>query len=253
MASAAILESKQLIIDEVKETVQKASTIVLFDYRGLTDNESKELRKALRETGSDYKIFKNTLMNRAFSDLNIDLTASLEGPSALAYGTDMIAPIKVLSDFAKKYPALTLKIGVVDGTVSDKDVLASLANIPSRDTLLTMLAGGLIGIVRDLSIGLNLYAEKLNDGKPLEQEAPVVEENVETTKEETPATEEVVEASSEVTETAEEPVEEVTEPVTEAETPSEPEVTEEVTEETVAEEATEEVVEQTETVEEATE
>lgn len=160
MASAKILAQKQEVIDEIRTTVEDASTIVLFDYRGLTDNESKELRRALRESDSDYKVFKNTLMARALNDLDIDLNESLNGPSALAYGKDAIAPIKVLSDFAKTHPALVLKVGIVDGQISDKAALAELASIPSREGLLTMLAGGMIGIAKDLSICLDLYAKQ---------------------------------------------------------------------------------------------
>ena len=160
MANANILAKKQEIIDEVKAKVESATTVVLFDYRGLTDNESKELRIKLREAGADYKVYKNTLMARAFSDLNIDVNACLEGPSAFAYGDDAVAPIKVLTDFAKTHPALVLKVGIVDGEISDKQQLAELAKIPSRDGLLTMLAGALIGIPRDLSISLDLYAKQ---------------------------------------------------------------------------------------------
>ena len=160
MANAKILAGKQLVVDEIKATVDGSSSIVLFDYRGLTDNESKALRRKLRETGSDYKVYKNTLMARALSDLNIDLTESLNGPSAMAYGTDSVAPIKVLSEFAKDHPSLILKVGIVDGNISDKDTLAKLAKIPSREGLLTMLAGGMIGIARDLSICLDLYSQQ---------------------------------------------------------------------------------------------
>ena len=100
VANVNILAKKLEIIDEVKAKVQEATTVVLFDFRGLTDNESKELRVKLRDTGADYKVYKNTLMARAFNDLNIDVNTSLEGPSAFAYGNDAIAPIKVLTDFA---------------------------------------------------------------------------------------------------------------------------------------------------------
>lgn len=160
MASEKILAKKQAIIDEIKDRVQNNATIVLFDYRGITDNEAKELRRALRSNDSDYKVYKNTLMARALSDLNINLDESLTGPSALAFGTDQIAPIKVLSDFAKKNPALILKVGIVDGEVSDKAKLDALSTIPSREGLLTMLAGGMIGIAKDLSICLDLYAKQ---------------------------------------------------------------------------------------------
>ncbi len=160
MANASILSSKQEIIDEVKTKVNEATTVVLFDYRGLTDNEAKELRNKLREVGASYKVYKNTLMARAFDDLKIDIKESLEGPSAFVYGSDAIAPIKVLSEFAKTHPALVLKVGIVDGEISDKEALAKLAKLPSRDTLLTQLAGALIAIPKDLAISLDLYAKQ---------------------------------------------------------------------------------------------
>ena len=160
MANEKILAKKQEVIDEIKERVQNNATVVWFDYRGITDNEAKELRRALRSNDSDYKVYKNTLMTRALSDLNINLGEELSGPSALAFGTDQIAPIKVLSDFAKTNPALVLKVGIVDGEVSDKAKLDALSTIPSREGLLTMLAGGMIGIAKDLSICLDLYAQQ---------------------------------------------------------------------------------------------
>ena len=160
MANANILAKKQEVINEIKEHITNANGVVLFDYRGITDAEVKELRRALRNAGGDYKVYKNTLMARALNDLNIHIEDSLTGPSALAYSTDQIAPIKVLSDFAKKHPAVILKVGIVDNEVTEKDKLASLATIPSREGLLTMLAGGMIGIVKDLSICLDLYSKE---------------------------------------------------------------------------------------------
>ena len=159
MANATILAKKQEVIDEIKSKITDSKGVVLFDYRGITDAEAKELRRSLRNSGSDYKVYKNTLMARALNDLNIDLADNLTGPSALAYSEDQIAPIKVLTDFAKKHPAVILKVGIVDNEVTDKSKLASLATIPSREGLLTMLAGGMIGIVKDLSICLDLYSK----------------------------------------------------------------------------------------------
>ena len=160
MASEAILKQKQAVIDEIKDRVQNANTIVLFDYRGITDSEAKELRVKLRETNSDYKVYKNTLMARAFNELDIDLNDSLNGPSAFAYGEDQIAPIKILSEFAKDHPALVLKVGIVDGEKADKAKLSEYATIPSREGLLTMLAGGMMAIPRDLAIALDLYSQQ---------------------------------------------------------------------------------------------
>ena len=163
MASERVLKEKQLVIDEIKERTENAKSIVLFDYRGITDSEAKELRRKLKASNADYKVYKNTLMTRAFNDLGIDLTEALSGPSAFAFSDDQIAPIKVLSDFAKDHPALILKVGIVDGEKADQAKLAEYASLPSREQLLTMLAGGMIGIARDLSICLDLYSKQLEE------------------------------------------------------------------------------------------
>jgi len=160
MASEKILSQKQVVIDEIKDRASNAKTIVLFDYRGITDSEAKELRCKLKESNADYKVYKNTLMARAFNDLGIDLNEGLTGPSAFAFSDDQVAPIKVLSDFAKEHPALVLKVGIVDGEKADQAKLAEYASLPSRDQLLTMLAGGMIGLVKDLSICLDLYSQQ---------------------------------------------------------------------------------------------
>ncbi len=160
VANAKIIEQKKAVVEEIKNKFDNAKSVVLFDARGLKVSEVNELRRSLRESGSDYKVYKNTLMARAFDDLKIDVKESLEGPSAFAYGNDAIAPIKVLADFAKNHPALVLKVGIVDGEISDKDMLAKLAKLPSRDTLLTQLAGALIAIPKDLAISLDLYAKQ---------------------------------------------------------------------------------------------
>ena len=163
MANPKILEQKQLVIDEIKSKIENSNGVVLFDYRGLTDAEIKELKLALREVDSEYKVYKNTLMQRALNDLNIDISEHLNGPSALAYSSDQIAPIKVLANFMKKHKAVTLKVGLVDNEVTTSDKLQELATIPSREGLLTMLAGGMIAIPKDLAICLDLHAKNLEE------------------------------------------------------------------------------------------
>ena len=160
MASEKILANKQEVIDEIKSRVQDSASVVIFTYTGLTDEDTKKLRRALRENGSDYKVYKNTLMARAFNDLKVDLNEHLTGSSALAYGTDSIAPIKAVAEFAKTHDVVTLKVGIVDGEVTDQAKLEELATIPSREGLLTMLAAGMMGIPKDLSICLDLYAKQ---------------------------------------------------------------------------------------------
>ena len=160
MANAKILEAKQGIIDEITDVAKNSASFILFDYRGLTAEEVTELRRNLRENGAKYKVWKNTLTKRALDGLNFNLDDCLNGPSAMAYSDDSVAPIKVLSDFAKEHKALEIKGGIVDGEVASLDTIKQLATLPSREGLLTMLASGLIGTVRDLSIALNMLSEE---------------------------------------------------------------------------------------------
>lgn len=161
MANQKIIARKQETVDEITNKVKESSSTVLFEYHGLSVNETMELRRKLKDSGSEYKVYKNTLVKRALDNLNIDMDSELNGPKAIAFGTDAVAPIKVLSDFAKEHPALVMKIGYVDGQIADTNMLKQLASIPSREGLLTMLASGLMGVVKDLSICLDLYSKDL--------------------------------------------------------------------------------------------
>ena len=161
MANQAIIAKKEEVVNEIADRVKNATSAILFDYRGLTDSEIVELRRNLRENESSYKVYKNTLTKRALDKLSINLDDCLEGPSALAVSSDAIAPIKVLSDFAKNHPALELKGGIVDGKVTSLEELKTLANVPSRDSLLTMFAAGLMEHVKNVAICLDLHSENL--------------------------------------------------------------------------------------------
>ncbi len=163
MASQKILEGKEKVVNEILQVAKDSTSFILFDYRGLTAEESSELRKILRDNDSNYKIWKNTLAKRALDSLNYNLDECLEGPSAMAYSNDAIAPIKALSDFAKDHPALQIKGGIVDGKETSLEEIQKLASIPSREGLLTMLASGLLGSVKDLSIALHLLSEQKSE------------------------------------------------------------------------------------------
>jgi len=159
MANSKIIEQKATVVSEIKEKFENAKSVVLFDYRGLTVSEVTELRKALRDSDSDYKVYKNTLAKRAVNEKGLELDSYLEGPTAISFSNDELAPVKILSEFAKSHEALQLKAGIVEGKVVDSSELGKYAAIPSREGLLTMLAGGMIGVVRDLSICLDLYSK----------------------------------------------------------------------------------------------
>ena len=160
MANAKIIEQKAGVVSEIKERFENAKSVVAFDYRGLSVAEVTELRRKLRDAGADYKVYKNTLTKRALDELNIDMSEYLAGPSAIAFGTDELSIVKVINDFAKEHEALELKAGIVEGKVAGLEDLKRYAAIPSRDMLLTMLAAGLMGTVRDLSICLDLYSKE---------------------------------------------------------------------------------------------
>ena len=165
MANQAIIAKKEEVVNEIAERVKNANSIVLFDYRGLTDAEIVELRRKLREENSSYKVYKNTLTKRAFDKLSIKLDDCLEGPSAIATSDDEIAAIKVLAEFAKTHPALELKGGYVDGKVASLEELNKLATIPSRDGLITMFAAGLMEHVKNVAICLDLHSQNLEEEK----------------------------------------------------------------------------------------
>ena len=160
MANAKIIEQKAAVVSEIKKNFEDAKSVVLFDYRGLSVGEVTDLRRKLRDAGATYKVYKNTLTKRALDELKVDMNEYLAGPSAVSFGTDELSIVKILNDFAKEHEALELKAGIIEGKVATSDDLKRYAAIPSRDTLLTQLAAGLLGTVRDLSICLDLYAKE---------------------------------------------------------------------------------------------
>ena len=164
MASSKILEQKKQVVNEIVDKLKSSESVIIFQYQGMTVEELSDLRRKLREVESDVKVYKNTLLKRAADELKINLDDFLEGPNAILFGKTLLEPIKVISEFAKKHDKLDIRVGVISGDVADLSVIKEYASIPSRDGLLTMLAGGMMQYVKDLAISLNLYAEQM-EGK----------------------------------------------------------------------------------------
>ena len=161
MASTKIIESKGNIVNEITDKVKNSESVILFSYQGLTVADMAELRRSLKNVDSEVKVYKNTLVKRALDSLNISLeTSFLEGPNAIVFGKELLEPIKAISEFAKNHEAAVIRVGIISGEVADLDVINKYATIPSRETLLTQLASGMMAYVRDLSIALDLYADK---------------------------------------------------------------------------------------------
>lgn len=158
----AKVEIKKPIVDEIKDYIEKAQSVVLVDYRGLTVAEDTALRKALREAGVVYKVYKNTYVNFAIEDTAYtELAKHLEGPTAVAFGIDdAVAPARIIAEAAKKAPKLEFKAGVVEGTYYDAKGLEVIATIPSRDTLISRLLGSLQSPVTNFARVLKQIAEK---------------------------------------------------------------------------------------------
>lgn len=161
MASAKILEDKKAIVSTIEDSIKNSESVILFTYQGLTVSEFSELRRALRGCDSEAKIYKNTLVKRALDNLGIDLDGFLEGPNAIVFGKDLLEPIKIISKFAKEHDKAEVRVGIISGAKADLNVINEYASIPSREGLLTMLAGGMIQYVKELAIGLNMYADQL--------------------------------------------------------------------------------------------
>ena len=174
----AKVELKQPIVQAIAEDVKDAASVVLVDYRGLTVAQDTELRKQLREAGITYKVYKNTMMKRAFEGTDFAvLDEHLEGPSAIAVSKDdATAPARILCKFAKDAKALELKAGVVEGTLYDVDGLTELSKIPSREELLSKLLGSLQSPITNLARVLYQIAENGGaEAAPAAEEAPAEE------------------------------------------------------------------------------
>lgn len=167
------LNKKREVINELSNKMKSAKAMVFADYRGLTVEQDTDLRAALRKAGVEYKVIKNTLARFAAKENELDeLDSFFNGPTAMASSeTDPVAPAKILSEYAKKYNKLELKVGVVEGKIIDTNGIKALAELPSREVLIAKVLGGfnapisglvniLNGNIRGLVVALNAIAEQ---------------------------------------------------------------------------------------------
>ncbi|BCG61211.1 50S ribosomal protein L10 [Paenibacillus sp. URB8-2] len=162
MANAKVIEAKQEAVDVVTGKLQNSITTVVADYRGLNVSQVTELRKQLREAGVEFQVLKNTLLRRATAAAELtELNEVLTGPTAIAFSAnDAVAPAKILNDFAKKNDALKLKGGVVEGKVVSESQIKALAELPSREGLLSMLLSVLQAPMRNFALAVKAVADK---------------------------------------------------------------------------------------------
>ena len=163
MPSAKVLESKKAVVAELTERLKNAQAGVLADYRGLTVAQDTELRTKLREAGVEYTIVKNTLTRFAANEVGLDgLDPVLHGPTALATSdSDVVAPAKVLVEFAKNNEQLEIKGGFVDGKVIDVNEVKVYASIPNKETLIAKMLGSLQAPIGNLVRTLDAIAKQM--------------------------------------------------------------------------------------------
>lgn len=162
MPSEKVLESKKAAVAAITERLKNAQAGVIADYRGLTVAQDTELRRLLREAGVEYSIVKNTLTRFAANEVGLgDLDPVLHGPTALATSdTDVIAPAKVLVEFAKSHDQLEIKAGFIDGKVIDADEVKVYASIPSKEVLISKMMGSMQAPIGALVRALDAIAKK---------------------------------------------------------------------------------------------
>lgn len=157
-----VIEQKKQIVDEITEKLKASVSTVIVDYRGLNVAEVTELRKQLREAGVEYKVYKNSMTRRAAEAAGLaELNETLVGPNAIAFSTeDVVTPAKILNNFAKDHEALEIKAGVIEGNIATVEDIKALANLPSREGLLSMLLSVLQAPVRNLALATKAVAEQ---------------------------------------------------------------------------------------------
>lgn len=163
MASEKNLNLKKEVVNEISEKIKNSASVIVFTYQGMTVADMAALRNELKKSNSEVKIYKNTLAKRAFNDANIKNDEFWEGPNAILFGSELLEPIKVISKFSKENDHIEIRTGLADGKILTIDEIKAYAEIPSMEGLLTMFAGGLMEHVRNVAIGLDLYAKKLEE------------------------------------------------------------------------------------------
>ncbi|WP_374719335.1 50S ribosomal protein L10 [Parageobacillus toebii] len=160
MSSA--IELKKQIVAEIAEKFRASKSTVIVDYRGLNVAEVTELRKRLREAGIEFKVYKNTLTRRALAEVGLEgLNDVFTGPNAIAFSNeDVVAPAKILSEFAKDHEALEIKAGVIEGNIATLEEINALAKLPSREGLLSMLLSVLQAPIRNFALVAKAVADK---------------------------------------------------------------------------------------------
>ncbi len=157
MANEKIINQKKEEVKKLAEEIKSAKLVLLTEYRGITVGADTKLRRDLRASNTNYRIIKNNITRRALAEAGIEgLEDKLVGPVAVAINNeDYLEPAKAIYNFTKENDYYKIKGGVIDGKVMTAEEIITLAKLPSRETLLSMLAGALLGNISKLAVALD--------------------------------------------------------------------------------------------------
>ena len=160
MANAQNIQAKAAQVEEISKKIANAQSVIVFDYRGLNAEEVTNLRSDMRKAGVEYVVLKNHIVSHA-AGIDDSFHTMLKGPNAFAFGhEDPVAPAKVLKDAIKKYKKCEIMGGIINGTVSDAAAVNTLADLPSREVLLSRMLGSMMSPISGLAIVLDQIAKK---------------------------------------------------------------------------------------------
>lgn len=159
---SSIIEAKKQLVDEITEKFRNSQTSVVVDYRGLDVSEVTALRKELRDSGVEFKVYKNTMARRAADAAELsELNDTLVGPTAIAFcENDAVAPARILKNFAKDHEALEIKGGVIEGKVATLEQINELADLPNYEGMVSMLLSVLQAPIRNFAYAVKAVSEQ---------------------------------------------------------------------------------------------
>ena len=161
MPSEKILAAKQQRVEDLVAALKGATTYVFVATRGLTVAQDTQMRAELRKNGVKFAVIKNTVLRRVFKELGFEgLDEVFQGPTAVGYSDDIIAPAKVLAKFSEDFEPMEIKGGIIDGKVSSVNEVIALSKVPDPTTLQTQVAYSLLFPFTKLAMLVKAVAEK---------------------------------------------------------------------------------------------
>ena len=156
MANEKNINLKKEQVTKLANKMKESNLVLLVDYRGINVEEATSLRNDLRNAKAEYKVIKNNITRRALAECGLEgLEEQLEGPTAVIMTTeDYLEPTKAIYNFTKNHDFYKIKGGVIEGKVMSAEEIITLAKLPSREQLLSMLAGALLGNISKLAVAL---------------------------------------------------------------------------------------------------